>query len=182
MDVRYACLECAKDVNKMVEPLLSPGRKRLASAGIVATLLLGLAGCAVSPVSHAEASAFMLGTPSGNVCVGVRQPLPHMTIAESQALIMAAMQKVLPGAAPDPSAAPPHLLVVWHVTPIFPSGATSRLSLNIFDGSLAVWNEQTIIGSDESPQALSAAMTDMTSRLAAEALGSARSNATQPTT
>ncbi|HUB46239.1 MAG TPA: hypothetical protein VMB73_14740 [Acetobacteraceae bacterium] len=165
----------------MVESLSSPGRRCLASAGIVAALLLGLMGCAVSPVPHTQASAFMLETPAGSVGVGVRQPLPDMTIAESQALIMAAMQKVLPGVAPDPNASP-RLLVVWHVTPIFPSCATWRLSLNIFDGSVPVWNEQTIIGSDESRQALTSAMARMTSRLAAEALGPARDYAGHPTT
>ena len=113
----------------------------------------------------------LLETPDGPASVGMNESLPNMTAAESQALMMAAMQKALPaGVAADPSAGP-RLRFVWHVIPIFPSGATSRLTLNVFDGPAPFWSEQTVIGSDESRQALMGTMESMTSRLAAEALG-----------
>jgi hypothetical protein len=95
--------------------------------------------------------------------------LPGRTDSESKTLVKTGMLQALPTSTLEASlTAPfPERRFVWHVSADVPYG-TSRLILNVFEGSRAVAYDQEEVGSTPSTVALLAAIESMTRRLIAE--------------
>ena len=143
-------------------------RRRLSKFVVAAFLLFGLGGCTGSPTTLAQKPDFVLATPIGPASVNVRQSLPGMTDEDSEALFRIAMRQALPNITrQDPLAQPlPRLRIVWHVIPD-PRGASSRLVVNIFDGSDPFWYDEEIITNDDPRDAMLFTIEGMSKKLAA---------------
>lgn len=137
----------------------------------VIALLLAVMSFAC-PAAHAAETGFALATPRVLVRVIIREPLPDMSMPESTALLRRAMLHAIPGtvAADLPNGTAAQLRFVWHVIPVYPDGATSRLVLNVFAGGRPFWYEQSIVGSDEARKALVGTAAAMMRRFAAGSL------------
>jgi len=145
--------------------------KRLPISLIAVSLLslFGLTACVGSPRVLVQQPTFELKSPTGLVGVGIRSPLPGRTDSEFETLVKSGVLQAIPTSTlvPQLTAPFPEHRLVWHVSVDVPHG-TSRLILNMFEGSRAVAYDQEHIGSDASNVEILAAIESMTQRLVAQ--------------
>ena len=113
--------------------------------------------------------AFEVTTAGGPASVSIRETPPDMTFAEFQNAVKTGMQSAKPASwQPTCVAAPfPNRRIVWHVYPIFPRG-TSRLVVNVFNGSIPFEHAQQVIDNTAPPSTVVYAVRTLTERLAAQ--------------
>lgn len=135
------------------------------------SLLVSMAptACTGSPATVALQPDFDVTTAGGPASVSIRETPPDMTFAEFAKAVKAGMQPAMPEAVqPTCSATPfPDRRIVWHVYPIFPRG-TSRLVVNVFDGSVPFEHAQQVIDNSAPPSTIVYAVRTLTGRLAAQ--------------
>jgi hypothetical protein len=150
-------------------PVTPPKRLQIALIAVSPLSLFGLTACLGSPRVPVQQPTFELKSPTGLVGVSIRRPLPGRTDSEFEALVKSGMLQAIPTSTlVTPIAAPfPERRLVWHVSVDVPRG-TSRLILNMFEGSRAVAYDQEHIGSDASNVEILAAIESMTQRLDAQ--------------
>ena len=135
------------------------------------SLLVPLAptACTGSPATIALQPSFEVTTAGGPASVSIRETPPDMTFAEFEDAVRTGMQSAMPEA-PQPTciAAPsPDRRIVWHVYQIFPRG-TSRLVVNVFNGSVPFEHAQQVIDNSAPPSTIVYAVRTLTGRLAAQ--------------
>ena len=147
-------------------PVARAERLQIAFAVVSLLSLFGLTACVGSP---GQQPTFALKSPSGLVGVSIRSPLPGRTDSEFETLVKSGMLQAIPSSTlvPPLTAPFPERRLVWHVSVDVPHG-TSRLILNMFEGSRAVAYNQEHIGSDASSVEILAAIESMTQRLDAQ--------------
>jgi hypothetical protein len=125
-----------------------------------------LTACVGSPRVLAQQPTFELNSPAGLVGVSIRSPLPGRTDSEFEALVKSGMLQAIPNSTPVtlPTAPFPQRRLVWHVS-LDVNRGTSRLILNVFEGSRALTYDQEHMGSDASKAEILAAVESMTQRL-----------------
>ena len=126
-------------------------------------------GCTGSPATLALQPDFEVTTTGGPAGVSIRETPPDMTFAEFETAVRTGMRSAMPEAGqPTCVAVPfPDRRIVWHVYPIFPRG-TSRLVVNVFDGSVPFEQAQQVIDNSAPPGTIVYAVRTLTSRLAAQ--------------
>jgi hypothetical protein len=149
-------------------PVRRAKRLQIALIAVPPLSLLALTACVGSPRILAQQPAFELKSSTGLTGVSIRMPLPDRTDSEFETLVKTGMLQAVPTSTlVAPVTAPfPERQLVWHVSVDVPDG-TSRLILNMFEGSVAVAYEQEHIGSDASNVEILPAIESMTRRLSA---------------
>ena len=135
-------------------------------AGLALASLLATIGCTGSPYTVAMTPDFEVMTPEGMASVSIREPLPNLTDAEFQQVVMAGMHSAMPGEFVEQhvSAPFPTRRIVWHVNPVAARGV-SRLSVNVFDGGTPVAYEQDTVSNGAPRGTVMHAVASMTTRL-----------------
>ncbi len=134
-------------------------------AGLALASLLATIGCTGSPYTVAMPPDFEVMTPDGIASVSIREPLPNLTDAEFQQMVMTGMQSAMPGRIEQHVSAPfPTRRIVWHVSPVAARGV-SRLSVNVFDGGTPVAYEQDTVSNGAPRGTVMHAVASMTTRL-----------------
>jgi hypothetical protein len=111
-----------------------------------------LAACAGSPATQAMQPDFEVSTAAGPASVSVRGAPPDMTTPEFEHLVEVAMSSAMP-TIPATAVQPfPDRRIVWHVDAMPPHG-TSRLAVNIFNGSVPFSYHQEVID-DSAPRSM----------------------------
>jgi hypothetical protein len=130
---------------------------------------MAFTACTGSPATMALQPDFEVTTAGGPASVSIRETPPDMTFAEFQNAVKTGMQSAMPASwQPTCVAAPfPNRRIVWHVYPIFPRG-TSRLVVNVFDGSVPFEHAQQVIDNTAPPSTVVYAVRTLTERLAAQ--------------
>jgi hypothetical protein len=137
------------------------------------TLSLGASilasACTGSQATLALRPDFDITTLAGPASVSIRETPPEMTFAEFEQAVSAGMQSARPTCGQTtPVAAPfPARRIVWHVYPIFPRG-TSRLVVNVFDGSVPTVEAQDVIDNTAPRSSIEYAVRTLTRRLMAK--------------
>ena len=147
------------------------GRRRLLRSsliGLSVASMVGLSACASSPSVLSIPPAFAINTPTGVKSVSIREPLPGTTDEESIQLVKAGMERAAPGSVLSGPLEPPYPTqrIVWHVASTDDEG-TSRLIVNVFDGSTAVAYEEDTVANTAPQGTLLATIQSMTTRLLA---------------
>lgn len=124
--------------------------------------------CTGSPATLALQPDFAMTTPSGTASVSIRESLPDLTDHEFAQLVRTGMQRAAPNAVlPGPVQPPfPRFRIVWHVDPDG-HGGTSRLAVNIFNGSVPFGYEQTVVDNSAPPIEIVQTVAALTRRLIA---------------
>jgi hypothetical protein len=143
-------------------------RRQLANACAVLAILGGAAGCG-GPRPTALHPDFEVVTSAGIASVSIREPLPGLTDEDSVRVLRAGMARIMPVSSDQASMAPPfpQRRIVWHVEPTSGRG-TSRVIVNIFDGSVPVAYEQDVVDNDVSTTTLTFTIESLTRRLLAK--------------
>ena len=125
--------------------------------------------CTGSPATVALKPAFEVTRTGGPAGVSIRESPPDMTFAEFEDAVRTGMQPAMPEVLQQTCvAAPfPDRRIVWHVYPIFPRG-TSRLVVNVFNGSVPFEHAQQVIDNSAPPSTIVYAVRTLTGRLAAQ--------------
>jgi hypothetical protein len=146
-----------------------PSRPRASAVGLALWLLFGLAACTGSPSTLALQPDFEVMTAAGVASVSIRQSFPGTTYAEFTRLVRTGMERATPGDVLGKPVGPPFpwRRIVWHVNPSG-SRAASRLSVNVFDGSVPYAYEQEVLENGAPPGAITSAVRWMSERLLAD--------------
>jgi hypothetical protein len=142
---------------------------RLSAIALAMMALLALAACTGSPTTMALQPNFAMATSDGITSVSVRNTLPGMTDREFARIVRAGMERAAPGTLVlAPVQVPfPQLRTVWHVNPNDPRGSTSRLVVNIFNGSTPFAYAQEVVSNSAPPDTIADTIETMTRRLIA---------------
>jgi hypothetical protein len=130
---------------------------------------MGLAACTGSPATLALQPDFDMATPAGTASVSIRQAPLGMPDRQFLRLVEAGMEHAAPGSVnPGPVNPPfPVRRIVWHVT-FNPRGGTSRVVVNVFNGSVPYAYEQDVIENDAPKRVLTYTIRSLSSRLLAD--------------
>ena len=141
-------------------------RPRTFIAGLALASLLATVGCTGSSYTVAVPPDFEVMTPEGIASVSIREPLPNLTDAEFQRVVMAGMAEAMPGELVEhPVSAPyPTRRIVWHVNPLAERGV-SRLFVNVFDGATPVAYEEDTVSGGAPRGAITQVVASLTTRL-----------------
>jgi hypothetical protein len=145
-----------------------PSRPRASAVGLALGLLFDLAACTGSPSTLALQPDFEVTTAAGVASVSIRQSFPGMTYAEFTRLVRTGMERATPGDVLGKPVNPPFpwRRIVWHVN--LGLLGVSRLSVNVFDGSVPYAYEQEVLENGAPPGAITSAVRSMSKRLLAD--------------
>jgi hypothetical protein len=134
--------------------------------GLAIASLLATVGCTGSPYTVAMTPDFDVMTPEGMASVSIREPLPNLTDAEFQRVVMTGMAAGMPGRVVEQSGPAPYPTrrIVWHVNPVAARGV-SRLSVNVFDRGTPVAYEQDTVSNGAPRGAIARVVASLTTRL-----------------
>jgi hypothetical protein len=146
-----------------------PNRSRASAVGLALVLLFGPAACTGSPSTLALQPDFEVMTAAGVASVSIRGSFPGTTDAEFMRSVKTGMEGAIPVDVLGKPIRPPFPShrIVWHVNPSN-SQATSRLIVNVFDGSVAYAYEQEDLENDAPPEVITSAVRWMSERLLAD--------------
>ena len=128
-----------------------------------------LSACTGSPATLASQPAFEVTTPTGLASVSIREAPSGMTLTEFEHAVSTGTRSVMPDSQQTTPATTqfPTRRIVWHVYPIPPAG-TSRLVVNVFDGSVPFADAQQVIDNSAPRSTVVYAVRTLTERLSAE--------------
>jgi hypothetical protein len=141
-------------------------KQRTFIPGLALASLLATVGCTGSPYTVAMTPDFDVMTPEGMASVSIREPLPNLTDAEFQRVVMTGMAAGMPGRVVEQTVPAPYPTrrIVWHVNPVAARGV-SRLSVNVFDGATPVAYEQDTVSNGAPRGAITQVVASLTNRL-----------------
>jgi hypothetical protein len=143
-----------------------PHRSGASARALTLMLLLGPGACTGSPGVLALQPAFDVTTPAGIASVSIRQAPPGITDAQFTEAVRAGMEQAAPGSVFTKPVGPPFpsRRIVWHVHPTASMG-TSRLVVNVFNGSIPYAYDQEVIVNSAPVEDISSAIELLTKRL-----------------